>query len=52
MGEMRKAHRVLIRKPEENRRLGKHTIRWQDNIKSGFEDVNMIYLSQDSRGFM
>jgi len=52
MGEMRNAHRVLVRKPEEKRRLGDHTIRLRDNIKSGSEDVNMTYLTQDSRGFM
>jgi hypothetical protein len=52
MGEMRNVHRVLVRKPEGKRRLGGHTIRWRDNIKSGFEDVNMIYLTQDKTGFM
>jgi hypothetical protein len=49
---MRNAHRVLVRKPEGKRQLGDHTIRWRDSVKSGFEDVNMIYLTQYVRGFM
>ena len=33
MGEMRGAYRVLVRKPEGMRALGRHRHRWEDNIK-------------------
>jgi len=36
---MRVAYRVLIRKPEEKRPLGRHRRRWVDNIKVGLKEV-------------
>jgi hypothetical protein len=33
MGEMRNAYRILVGKPEGNRRLGRHRHRWENNIK-------------------
>jgi hypothetical protein len=33
MGEDRGVHRVLVRKPEGKRSLGRPTLRWEDNIK-------------------
>jgi hypothetical protein len=39
MGERRGACRVLMRKAEEKRPLGKPRHRWEDNIKIGFQDV-------------
>ena len=32
MGERRVAYRVLVRKPEGKRPLGRHRRRWEDNI--------------------
>ena len=36
MGYRRSAHRVLVRKPELRKRLGRPRLRWEDNIKMGF----------------
>jgi hypothetical protein len=33
MGEKRNAYRVLVRKPEGERPLGRPRRRWEDNIK-------------------
>jgi hypothetical protein len=33
MGEGRDAYRILVRRPEGRRPLGKHRRRWEDNIK-------------------
>jgi hypothetical protein len=30
---MRNTYRVLVRKPEGRRPLGRHRLRWEDNIK-------------------
>jgi hypothetical protein len=35
-GEKRNAYRILVRKPEGNRPLGRPRRRWVDNIKNGF----------------
>jgi hypothetical protein len=37
MEERRRAHRVLVGKPEWKRTLGRPTRRWEDNIKSSFK---------------
>jgi hypothetical protein len=37
--ERRGAYRVLIRKPEEKRPLGRHRCRLEDNIKLGLQEV-------------
>jgi hypothetical protein len=37
MEERRGVHRVLVGKPEGNRPLGAHRLRWEDNIKMDFQ---------------
>jgi hypothetical protein len=39
MGERRGAYRILVRKPEEERALGRARHRWEDNIKMYLLDV-------------
>jgi hypothetical protein len=39
MGERRGVYRVLVRKPEGNRPLGRLTHRWEDNIKMDLQEV-------------
>jgi hypothetical protein len=51
-GEMRKAYKILVGKPEEKRSLGKTRRRWEDNIRMdlreiGWECVYWIQLAQD-----
>jgi hypothetical protein len=36
-GERRGAYRVLVRKPEGKRPLGRSRCRWEDNIKMDFQ---------------
>jgi hypothetical protein len=52
MGEKRNAYRLLVRKPEEKRPLGRPRRRWVDNIRMdlvevGCGDVDWIGLAQD-----
>jgi hypothetical protein len=52
MGEKRNAHRILVRRPEGNRTLGRPRRRWQDNIKMdlreiGWGGMDWIDLAQD-----
>jgi hypothetical protein len=52
MGEGRVAYRVLVRRPEGKRPLGRPRRRWEDNIKLdlreiGIDGVNWIRLAQD-----
>jgi hypothetical protein len=52
MGEKRKAYRLLVEKPEENRPLRRPRRRWVDNIgmdlgEVGWGDVDWIGLAQD-----
>jgi hypothetical protein len=35
----RGAHRVLVPKPEGNRKLGRPRRRWEDNIKEVFKEI-------------
>jgi hypothetical protein len=35
MRESRGVYRILMRKPEEKRPLGRPKLRWEDNIKTG-----------------
>ena len=39
MGGGRGVHRVLVRKPEGKRSLGRPRRRWEDNIKMDLQDV-------------
>jgi hypothetical protein len=46
------AYRVLVGKPEGNRRLGRSRRRWEDDIKIdlreiGWGGMDWIYLAQD-----
>jgi hypothetical protein len=52
MGEERGVHRVLVRKPERKRPLGRHRRRWKDNIKMTLQEVggrggDWMELAQD-----
>jgi hypothetical protein len=52
MGEERGLHRVLVRKPEGKRPLGRPRHRWEDNIKMNVEEVgggrgDWMELAQD-----
>jgi hypothetical protein len=52
MGERRGVYRVLVRKPEGKRPLGKPRRRWEDNIKIDLQEVgcrgmDWLYLAQD-----
>jgi hypothetical protein len=38
-GERRGIYRVLVRKPEEKRPLGRSRHRWEDNIKMDLQEV-------------
>jgi hypothetical protein len=51
-GEKRKAHRLLVGKPEGRRPLGRQRCRWVDNIRMDlvevrWGDVDWICLAQD-----
>jgi hypothetical protein len=53
MEEGRGVYRILVRRPEGKRPLGRPRRRWEDNIKMdlrkiGIEGVNWIQLAQDS----
>jgi hypothetical protein len=43
MGEGRGVHRVLVRKPERKRPLGRQRCRWEDNIKRDLQEVGGGY---------
>jgi hypothetical protein len=52
MGEKRNAYRLLVRKPEGKRPLGRPRRRWVDNIRMdlgevGWSDLDWIDLAQD-----
>jgi hypothetical protein len=52
MGE-KNAYRVLVRKPEGKRPLGRPRRRWENNIKIdlteiGWGDMDWIHLAQDN----
>jgi hypothetical protein len=51
MREKRNAYRLLVRKPEGKRPLGRPRRRWVDNIRMdlvevGWDDVDLIGLAQ------
>jgi len=39
MGERRGVYRILVRKPEGKRPLGRPRYRWEDDIKMGLQGV-------------
>jgi len=39
MRERRGVYRVLLRKPEGNRPLGRPKLRWEDNSKMDFQEL-------------
>ena len=52
MEQFRSAYRVLVRKPESKRPLGRPRRRWKDNIKMDLRDVgcdpgDWIVLAED-----
>jgi hypothetical protein len=49
MCEKRNACRIMVRKSERKRPLGRPTCRWMDNIKMelGLADMDLIDLAQD-----
>jgi hypothetical protein len=52
LGEGRVVYRVLVGKPEGKRPLGRHTCRWEDNIKMDLQEVgcdgmDWMELAQD-----
>jgi hypothetical protein len=52
MGEGRGTYKVLVRRPEGKRPLGRPRHRWEDNIKMdlgeiGIDGANWIWLAQD-----
>jgi hypothetical protein len=52
LGEIRGVYRVLVRKPEGKRPLGRPKCRWEDNIKMDIQEVgcggmDWIELAQD-----
>ena len=56
MGEERGAYKVLVRKPEGKRPLGRRRIRWVDNIMMYLQEVGCGYgdwigLAQDRDGW-
>ena len=51
MGERRRIHRILIWRPEGSRTRGRPGRHWEDNIKTGLQEVRGDYgltdLAQD-----
>jgi hypothetical protein len=52
MGEGRGVYRVLVGRPEGKRPLGRHRLRWEDEVKIdlreiGIDGENWIQLAQD-----
>jgi hypothetical protein len=47
MGENRNTYRLLVRKPEGKRPLGRPRLRWVDLGEQGWGDVDWIGLAQD-----
>jgi hypothetical protein len=50
--EMKNAYRILVRKPEGKRPLGRRRHRWEDNIRMDLREIigeclNWIHLPQD-----
>jgi hypothetical protein len=50
MGERRVADRIVVGRAEENRPLGRHKHRWEDNIKMYLQDVGWVILDRADSG--
>jgi hypothetical protein len=44
MGEERKVYKVLVGKPEGNRRLGRPRRRWEDRIRMDLREIGLVVL--------
>jgi len=44
MGEERGVYRVLVRKPEGRRPLGRSRRRWVDNIRMDLQEAGCVYM--------
>ena len=44
MGEAMGVYRVLVRKPEGRRPLGRPRRRWADNIRTDLQEVGCVYM--------
>ena len=50
MEERRGIYRVLVGKPEGKRPLGRHRLRWEDNIKMHLQEVGCGGFEMDRSG--
>jgi len=50
MGERGGVYRVLVRKPEGKRTLGRPRRRWEDNIKMDLQEVECAVYGLDRAG--
>jgi hypothetical protein len=50
MGEKRNTYRVLVRKPEGKRPLGRPRRRWVDNIKMDLREIELIWIRIGTSG--
>jgi len=39
MGKVRNAYKILVRKPEGKRLLGRHRRKWEDNIRMNVREI-------------
>jgi hypothetical protein len=39
LGKMRNLYRILVGKPERETPLGKHRLRWEDNVKINHREI-------------
>jgi len=44
-GEVRNACKMLVRKPEGKRQLGRHRLRWEDNIRMDLREIGWEGIS-------
>jgi hypothetical protein len=51
MGETRNTYKILVRKPEGNRPLGRPSYRWEDNIRMDLKLVGAYGLDESGSGY-